>query len=451
MKISVVIPTLNEEATLHSCISNIKEVDPEIEIIVADGGSIDDTVRIAQVMGVRLCYSKRGRGIQCNTGADIATGDVLVFLHADTRLPDGAFQKLLEIFSDDRVQCGTFRISFDFDHWFLRFLSFISRFDLGIFRFGDQCLVARKSFFESIYGFPEWRLFEDFELVRRARKKTRIWRFPMTVTASARRFIQNGIFRQQAINVGYTVLFLLGTSPEKLADKYEQGKRNYQDNSSIVMLMRYPRPGLTKTRLAVTLGDVNATEFYRICATHLAKEIGKLPGSVHREIWYSEGTDQEMVDWLGSELSYMPQPNGDLGTRLISALDHSFRQGINRTIAVASDIPELTSDILTHALTMLEKADMVIGPTFDGGYYLIGMKKLRRSLFQDISWSTGKVYTQTIDIARKLGLSFHILPKLHDIDTGEDLLTWFTGSHRNSNIDHFVEKLKLEGESNEKL
>jgi glycosyltransferase involved in cell wall biosynthesis len=162
MDFSVIIPTLNEEAIIQGCISSIRSLNPDTEIIIADGGSTDDTVSIARSIGARLCQSEPGRGIG-------------------------------EIFTDDRVKCGTFRLSFDSGHWLLRLISFLSLFDFGFFRYGDQCLVIRKSFFESIGGFSASKLFEDIELVRRARKRTRIRRFPMTVTTSARRFLENGI------------------------------------------------------------------------------------------------------------------------------------------------------------------------------------------------------------------------------------------------------------------
>ena len=236
MTFSVIIPTLDEEAIIHGCIAAIRRLEPDAETVVADGGSTDDTIRIARELGVRVCRSKPGRGTQCNAGAEMATGGVLVFLHADTRLPDGAFQKLREIFSDERVQCGTFRVSFDVDHWFLRLLSFLSLLDPGFFRFGDQCLVIRKSLFESVGGFPDWRLFEDMELVRRARRRTRIRRFPLTVTTSARRFLQNGVIRQQARNTWYTARYLLGACPEKLAAEYERGNRYLRDAALSILL-----------------------------------------------------------------------------------------------------------------------------------------------------------------------------------------------------------------------
>jgi rSAM/selenodomain-associated transferase 2 len=223
MNFSIIIPTLNEQTFISSCIDDIKRLDAGVEIIVVDGGSIDGTDLIASSKGVRLCRSQLGRGLQCNSGASLATGDVLIFLHADTRLPENAFERINDIFINSRVQFGTFHINFDVNHWFLRFLSFISVFDLGLFRFGDQCFVVRKSFFHSLGGFRNWTIYEDMEFSRRARAKTYALRFPMAVTTSARRFMRNGIIRQQVKNTWLTTQYLLGISPEKLTRKYYNG------------------------------------------------------------------------------------------------------------------------------------------------------------------------------------------------------------------------------------
>ncbi len=231
MNFSVIIPTLNEQAVLSSCVDNVRRLDAGVEIIVADGGSIDGTDQVALSERVRLCRCQRGRGRQCNTGARLAAGDVLIFLHADTRLPERAFELLGKIFSHDNIQFGTFHIKFDVDHWFLRFLSFISVFDLGLCLFGDQCFVVRKSFFQSLGGFRPWSLFEDMEFARRARKRTRLVRFPAAVTTSSRRFIKNGIIRQQAKNVWFTVRYLCGISPEKLSLKYYSASHKNQRRS----------------------------------------------------------------------------------------------------------------------------------------------------------------------------------------------------------------------------
>jgi len=243
---SVIIPVLNEEAIIERCVAGVRELDTELEIIVADGGSSDDTFRTARELGALVCLSEPGRGIQCNAGAASATGDVLVFLHADTGLPDNAFPKLKGIFSDPRVQCGTFRISFDHRHWFLSVMSVLSLLDPGFFRFGDQCLVIRRSYFTSLGGFRNWKLFEDIELVRRARESTRVRRFPMSVTTSSRRFLQNGVIRQAIKNAWYTTRYSLGTSPDRLALEYEQ-QDGYLKADFLAIFVRYPRPGFVKT------------------------------------------------------------------------------------------------------------------------------------------------------------------------------------------------------------
>jgi len=165
----------------------------------------------------------------------------------------GTFDKLTEIFSKSRVQIGNFGIIFDTRHWFLRLFSFLARFDLGLFRFGDQGIAIRKPLFDELGGFPEWGLFEDMVLIRKARKRTRIYRFPMSVTTSARRFLRNGVIRQQLINIYYTIQYLLGVPPRRIAEKYYRHSLNLYE-ASLVVFMRLPGTGEIKTRLARTLG-----------------------------------------------------------------------------------------------------------------------------------------------------------------------------------------------------
>ena len=126
---SVIIPTLNEENVIRSCLDNVDSASHDVEIIVADGGSTDRTIDIAREQNAIVCNSETGRGLQCNTGAAAASGEILVFLHADTRLPKNAFTKLAEIFKNERVNIGTFFVSFDINHWLLRFSQLLSRFD----------------------------------------------------------------------------------------------------------------------------------------------------------------------------------------------------------------------------------------------------------------------------------------------------------------------------------
>ncbi len=420
---SVIIPTLNEAETIGACISSIVSEQSNAEIIVVDGGSSDDTAVIAETAGATVLHTEPCRGLQCNLGAATAAGEIIVFLHADTILPRDAFNYLSEIFSKDEVKIGNFGIVFDTKHWFLRLLSFLANFDMGLFRFGDQGIVIRKSLFDDLGGFPNWMLFEDFELIRAARKQTRVYRFPVSVVTSARRFVKNGIIRQQIKNVYYTIQYMLGVSPWRLAEKYYGNSLKFE--RSLVIFLRYPSEGEVKTRLARTIGKEMATQFYRDCIEHLFKEVENLPTDIVRNIYYTPRSAGKRVRrWAGRSFRFKPQVNGVLGEKLKTIFRDQFEKGFKKVIITATDVPDLTVDDIEEAFSALKEADLVIGPSFDGGYYLIGMNELYPSLFDGVAWSTDAVYDQTVSSAGELGLRVHNLRILDDIDTEDDLRRW---------------------------
>ncbi|MBL9202301.1 MAG: hypothetical protein JNL39_17460 [Opitutaceae bacterium] len=158
--------------------------------------------------------------MQLAAGAAATQGTWLVFLHADTLLPAHAAAVLAPYFIRDDVRIGTFRLAFDDGGWFLRACAWLTRFDSVFTRFGDQAIVVRRDFYAQLGGFPPWLLFEDVELLRRARRVTRVWSFPAAVTTSARRFRHRGPLRQQWLNTRLLLRFLAGTSPETLARRY---------------------------------------------------------------------------------------------------------------------------------------------------------------------------------------------------------------------------------------
>ncbi len=220
MKFTVIIPTLNEAELIRTSIQRIHDLDESVQIIIADGESSDETVQLSQKAKVEVVFSKRGRGTQCNAGAAKASGDVLLFLHADTLLPENVFELLTNSFSDRNVKIGTFRLAFDSSNAMLRFYSSFTKFDSMFTRFGDQCIVIRKSFFDEIGGFPDWPLFEDVHLLRLARRQTKVISFPSQVITSARRFMRRGIIWTQLLNGFLLLLYLIGVSPILLAHWY---------------------------------------------------------------------------------------------------------------------------------------------------------------------------------------------------------------------------------------
>ena len=220
IKLSVIIPALNEAGALPATLARVRLVWPEAEVIVVDGGSADATRRIARDDGARVRESEAGRGRQVRRGAAAASGDWLFFLHADTLVPlDGA--ALVEDFArENPTGVATFRLRFDSPHWFLRGCAWFTRFDTVWTRFGDQGILVSRAHYHHMGGFPEWPLFEDVEFLRRARRLSPVVSLPAAVVTSPRCFEATGHLRQQWRNARLLGRFLRGESPHSLAQFY---------------------------------------------------------------------------------------------------------------------------------------------------------------------------------------------------------------------------------------
>jgi rSAM/selenodomain-associated transferase 2 len=194
------------------------------EIIVADGGSRDNTAGIVQAFpGVKLVQvTEKGRGRQMNRGAETAKGDILLFLHADTFLPPGGLDLVREIMGGRKVVAGSFSLSFDHRDRMLHLFSRLSRINHILFTYGDQGLFLCRATFENLGGFSEIPLMEDVEIQRRLRKIGRFAKLDHCVLTSSRRFVDRGIIRQQLLNTGLVLLYHAGVSPFRLKRYYRQ-------------------------------------------------------------------------------------------------------------------------------------------------------------------------------------------------------------------------------------
>lgn len=219
MSFSVIIPTFNEEKIIQQQILDIKEK-IDAEIIIVDGGSTDSTVEICEKIGVKTISSGKGRGTQFRAGAEFASCEYLVFLHADTMLPNEVEDKLTDFFSDPDRKIGAFTIKFEPGNIILDLITVASRFDSGLTTFGDQCIFVRRDFYEEIGGFPDWPLFEDVKILQEARKRSKVHKLRESVVSSSRRFQKNGVFKQLAKNTWLILLYHLGVHPRELVKSY---------------------------------------------------------------------------------------------------------------------------------------------------------------------------------------------------------------------------------------
>jgi len=220
MRLSVIIPTLNEAAVIATTLERVARQAPH-EILVADGGSTDATRSIAEQAGARVLTAPQGRGPQMNHGACHASGDAFLFLHADTLLPSNGVSLVRETLSNSGVDAGTFRLSFDDPSPLLRFYAWCTRWPWIRICFGDRGLFVRRSAFEAVGGYPDWPLFEDLELAARLKDYGGFRFLSASVTTSARRFQKHGALRQQLRNLYLWTHYLRGTDPERVAHLYE--------------------------------------------------------------------------------------------------------------------------------------------------------------------------------------------------------------------------------------
>jgi rSAM/selenodomain-associated transferase 2 len=195
--ISVVIPAYNEAKALPETLRQLARQEGHFEMIVADGGSTDATVEIARAWpGVRVTSARKGRASQMNAGGRLATGDWLLFLHADTALPDGAIARL-DAVSSNAYQAGGFRQRFSGHHWQLRTISWLHNTRCRFTRifYGDQAFFVRRELFWRLGGFPEVPILEDVLFSEKLKKVTRPILLEDHVVTDSRKFEQRGIVR----------------------------------------------------------------------------------------------------------------------------------------------------------------------------------------------------------------------------------------------------------------
>lgn len=217
--LSIIIPTLNEEGRLAATLSALPD---DVEVIVADGGSKDATRALAGKFGARVVTAAPGRARQMNRGAMAARGEVLLFLHADTLLPENFQEEIRACLGREGAVAGAFRLHLVGEKKGLRIISWGANMRTRLLQlpYGDQALFMERSVFAEIGGFPDVALMEDFMLVRDLRKKGKIILSEEYVQSSGRKWQRQGLMRTTLVNQLIIAGFFLGLSAEFLAHLY---------------------------------------------------------------------------------------------------------------------------------------------------------------------------------------------------------------------------------------
>jgi hypothetical protein len=191
-------------------------------------------------------------------------------------------------------------------------------------------------------------------------------------------------------------------------------------NHILLIFLKYPEPGKVKTRLAEDLGYEKATEIYSRMAESIIHNLSK--SKEYKTIVFFDPPDRkrEIENWLGKRYQLFAQEGKSLGERMVNAFNKTFSLGAKKAVIIGTDCVEISMEIVSQAFNSLDETDVVLGPAEDGGYYILGMKKLIPEIFDDIRWSTSQVLVQTIDKIKENGLKFSLLKTLRDIDTLSD-------------------------------
>jgi len=220
-KISVIVPVLNEEHVIAPTLQALLSLAP-YEIIVVDGGSADRTRQVCEQFGVKVLSSERGRAHQMNRGAGEATGDLLLFVHADTRLPMSALNEITAALRDADCPGGRFDIEIDGAHWMLKIIGALINYRSRMTKVatGDQALFVRRAIFEAMGGFPDIPLMEDIAFCRALKRIGPMACLHTRVITSGRRWEKDGVWRTILKMWTLKLCYLAGVSPGRLKQYY---------------------------------------------------------------------------------------------------------------------------------------------------------------------------------------------------------------------------------------
>ncbi|HYF21555.1 MAG TPA: TIGR04283 family arsenosugar biosynthesis glycosyltransferase [Ramlibacter sp.] len=419
----VVLPVLQEAAGLPAALAALQPMRRRgTRVVVVDGGSTDATWALAPHGADEVKLAPRGRAAQMNAGAAAATADVLLFLHADTRLPPDADRGVLQAI-DAGAAWGRFDVRIAGRSPLLRIVERLMnlRSRLTGIATGDQAIFVRRDVFERLGGFAAQPLMEDVALSARLRAVGPPACLRGPVVTSGRRWERHGVLRTVALMWRLRFAYWRGADSRELALRYGYAPAEPVPPFALAVLAKAPVPGLAKTRLAPLLGTVGAARAQRRFLLDTARmALEAAPGAV--TVWAAPDEQHRCFRALRRRCGFtvLPQPAGDLGARLRHAMQAHFAASAGHWLVVGTDCPLLAPGHLQAAARALDQHDAVLVPAEDGGYVLLGLRRPLPAVFEAIDWSTPRVLAQTRERLAAAGASWQELPPLWDVDEPAD-------------------------------
>ena len=437
--VSIIIPVLDEEATLFTNLNSLQILrDNQCEIIVVDGGSSDRSPEIAKPLVDKFFVTGLGRSRQMNFGAENSEGEILIFLHADSQISADAISQLIRKTKSLSYFWGWFRLTFDNSSFVFLIISAFMRFRSKVTKVctGDQTLFISSRLFKRIGGFPSIPIMEDVAISKILRACMLPIELENNTLSSTRRWEKDGVFKTVIFMWYLRLLYWIGFSPHKLVRRYypqylitdmnkkNQRLKNKYRYASILLFARSPVLGRVKTRLAKALTKLEILSLYEAMFEHITCLLNK-SNLAEIQLWLDVESSKKnkVISGLPESFTLRQQVSGNLGEKMSFAIRQTLDYDNSEfVIIIGVDCPALSSDYLDRALKCLNDGKaLVLGPAEDGGYVLIGMNDKYPGIFEDISWGTSSVLQETIAKAEKIGLDYFCLEPLWDVDRPDDL------------------------------
>jgi rSAM/selenodomain-associated transferase 2/rSAM/selenodomain-associated transferase 1 len=430
--LSIIVPALDEAASIAATLGPLQPLrERGDEVIVVDGGSRDATVDIARPLADCVLAAPRGRATQMNAGAAAASGDALLFLHADSIVDVEGIETMLAAVARG-ARWGRFRIAIEGRARILPLVAAVmnARSRLTGIVTGDMGIFVTRELFVAVGGYPAQPLMEDVELSRRLKRGAgRPVALRTTVLTSGRRWDRRGAMRTIFTMWSLRLRYFCGADPRRLAHAYENAGvlRRAGRAPTLLVFAKDPVAGEVKTRLVATLGAERAAALQRELAERtlaLAAE-ARSQGIVDRVVLCCapDPARPAFAQWRDRYAVELAAQRGeDLGARMRAALDAALACGVP-ALLIGTDCPALDVGGLAQAAAALDNYDAVFVPAEDGGYVLVG---LARSLdaFGGIAWGTPDVMAATRAKLNAARATWRELPALWDVDRPQDVARW---------------------------
>tara|TARA_R100001143_G_scaffold60921_1_gene60870 strand:- start:3681 stop:5006 length:1326 start_codon:yes stop_codon:yes gene_type:complete len=428
--ISIIIPVFNESLAIRRqlpALYRLKQAGHEL--IIADGGSHDDSLQVAgDVADHIIVTTPPGRARQMAAGIELASHDILLFLHIDTILPEAAAQLItLGLQSSGRLW-GRFDVHLDGESRGLPMVAWLMnlRSRLTSVATGDQAIFVSRELLDRVGGMPDMPLMEDIALSKRLRRSGRPLNIKVRAISSGRRWDRHGLWKTIGLMWWLRLMYVLGVSPARLHQRYYgQMRRHECDRARLLLFAKTPRQGQVKTRLQPLLGEEGALRLHQQLIARAWRELGHqtlLPA----QLWASEPGQEAFFEGLGAAGFVFYQSGASLGERMAHAAQHTLAH-MEAVVIVGSDCPSVDLPYVRQALDCLRQGvPVVLGPAEDGGYVLIGLSaplasETLTALFSEITWGSGQVMEQTRQRLKSAGISWAELEPRWDVDRPEDL------------------------------